>query len=176
MEALPGSHLWKKLLMFISRTYTVKKLFHIPVRPSPAGMSLTKLSLGENNDVICKLFPPRKGLVSDISAGDGNIAKLFLRCNTVYNITNDMCSTENWKKLMWRNLPNIRVNPNHGGNAWLVPYPMQNVTGLNKVNRYILTKEYWIIYIGQGFLAISKNLLLQSSPTSFPRPPPLSHQ
>ncbi len=41
-----------------------------------------------------------------------------------------------WKN-MSRNLPNIRVNPNHGRNARLVPYPMQNVTGLNKVNRYI---------------------------------------
>jgi hypothetical protein len=43
-------------------------------------MSLTKLSLGGNNDVIYKLFPPRECLVSDIPAGDGNIEKLFLRC------------------------------------------------------------------------------------------------
>jgi hypothetical protein len=43
-------------------------------------MSLTKLSLGGNNDVIYKLFPPRKRLVSDIPAGDGNIEKLFLQC------------------------------------------------------------------------------------------------
>jgi hypothetical protein len=43
-------------------------------------MSLTKLSLGGNNDVIYKLFPPRESLVSDIPAGDGNIEKLFLRC------------------------------------------------------------------------------------------------
>ncbi len=47
--------------------------------PSPAGMSLTKLSLGENNDVIYK-FPPRESLVSNIPAGDGNIEKLFSRC------------------------------------------------------------------------------------------------
>jgi hypothetical protein len=47
---------------------------------SPAGMSLTKLSLGGNYDVIYKLFPPRESLVSDIPAGDGNIEKLFLRC------------------------------------------------------------------------------------------------
>jgi hypothetical protein len=40
-------------------------------------MSLTKLSLGGNNDVIYKLFPPRKSLVSDILDGDGDIEKLF---------------------------------------------------------------------------------------------------
>jgi hypothetical protein len=44
-------------------------------------MSLTKLSLGGNNDVIYKLFPLRESLVSDIPAGDGNIEKLFF---TVY--------------------------------------------------------------------------------------------
>jgi hypothetical protein len=40
-------------------------------------MSLTKLSLGGNNDVIYKLFPPRESLVSDIPSGDGNMEKLF---------------------------------------------------------------------------------------------------
>ncbi len=41
-------------------------------------MSLTKLSLGGNNDIIYKeLFPPRESLVSDIPAGDGNIEKVF---------------------------------------------------------------------------------------------------
>jgi hypothetical protein len=40
-------------------------------------MSFTKLSLGGNNDVIYKLFPPRESLVSDIPAGDGKIEKLF---------------------------------------------------------------------------------------------------
>jgi hypothetical protein len=39
-------------------------------------MSLTKL-LGGNMAGIMKLFPPRKSLVSDIQAGDGNIEKLF---------------------------------------------------------------------------------------------------
>jgi hypothetical protein len=58
--------------------YTLKKNFSI--FPSPAGISLTKLSLGGNNDVIFKLFPPRESLVSDIPAGDGNIEKLFLQC------------------------------------------------------------------------------------------------
>jgi hypothetical protein len=46
-------------------------------------MSLTKLSLGGNYDVIYKLFLPRESLVSDIPAGDGNIENLFLRCNMV---------------------------------------------------------------------------------------------
>ncbi len=44
-------------------------------------MSLTKLSLGGNNDVINKLYPPRESLVSDIPAEDWNIEKLFLRCS-----------------------------------------------------------------------------------------------
>jgi hypothetical protein len=43
-------------------------------------MPHTKLSLGGNNDVIYKFFPPRESLVSDIPAGDGNIEQLFLRC------------------------------------------------------------------------------------------------
>ncbi len=40
-------------------------------------MSLNKLSLSENYDVIYKLFLPRESLVCDIPAGDGNIKKLF---------------------------------------------------------------------------------------------------
>jgi hypothetical protein len=48
--------------------------------PSPAGMSLTKLSLGGNYDVIYKLFPSRESLVSDIPAGDVKMANLFLQC------------------------------------------------------------------------------------------------
>ncbi len=59
--------------------YTVKKRFLIFL--SPAGMSCTKLSLGGNNDVIYKLFPPWECLVSDIPAADGNVEKLFLRCS-----------------------------------------------------------------------------------------------
>ncbi len=47
-------------------------------------MSLTKLSLGGNYDVIYKFFLSRKSLVSDIPAGDGNIEKLFFK---VYNIS-----------------------------------------------------------------------------------------
>jgi hypothetical protein len=40
-------------------------------------MSLTKLSLGGNYDVIYTFFLPSESLVSDIPAGDGNIEKLF---------------------------------------------------------------------------------------------------
>ncbi len=57
-----------------------KKSFSI--FPSPARMSLYILSLGGNNDVIYKLFPPRESLVSDIPVGDGNIKELFLPCTT----------------------------------------------------------------------------------------------
>ncbi len=47
-------------------------------------MSLTKLTLGGNNDVIYKLFPPRESLVSDIPAGDGKIVNLFYSVYTVH--------------------------------------------------------------------------------------------
>jgi hypothetical protein len=40
-------------------------------------MSLTKSSLGGNNDVIHELFLPRESLVSVIPAGDENIENLF---------------------------------------------------------------------------------------------------
>jgi hypothetical protein len=63
--------------------YTVKKGFSI--FPFPAGMSFTKLSLGGNNDVIYKLFPPRESLVSDIPAGDGNIEKHFYSVGCMVN-------------------------------------------------------------------------------------------
>jgi hypothetical protein len=43
-------------------------------------VSLTKLSLDGNYDVIYKLFLHRESLVNDIPAGDGNIEKLFLQC------------------------------------------------------------------------------------------------
>jgi hypothetical protein len=57
------------------RKETPKKSFSI--FSSPAEMSLTKLSLGGNNDVIYKLFPPREILVIDIPAGDGNTKAFF---------------------------------------------------------------------------------------------------
>jgi hypothetical protein len=47
-------------------TYTVKK--GLRTFPSPAGMSITELSMGKN---VIKLFPPRESL------GDGNVANLF---------------------------------------------------------------------------------------------------
>jgi hypothetical protein len=53
--------------------YTVKKVKDFP---SPAGMSLTRLSLDGNT--VVKLFPSRESLVSDIPTGDGKIANLFL--------------------------------------------------------------------------------------------------
>jgi hypothetical protein len=61
-------------------TYTVKK--RLTIFLSPAGMSLTKLSLAG------KLFPPRDlgrvwSLVSDIPAGDGKMANLFLQYTAV---------------------------------------------------------------------------------------------
>ena len=48
--------------------------------PSPARMSLTKLSLGGKNDVMYKLCLPGESLASDIPAEDGNIANFFLQC------------------------------------------------------------------------------------------------
>jgi len=54
--------------------HTVKKVSDIPI---PAGMSLTKLSLGRNNLFMTSLYPPRERLVSDIPAGDWKLANLF---------------------------------------------------------------------------------------------------
>jgi hypothetical protein len=87
-------HGWGKyflsILMTTQLTHALQKNFSI--FPSPAGMPLTKLSLGGNNDVIYKLIPPRESLVSDIPAGDGNIENLvqyykkgFERCLFVRN-------------------------------------------------------------------------------------------
>ncbi len=47
---------------------------------SPAGMSLTKLSLGRNNSVMTSLFPPRECLVVTYRLGTGNSRTFFLRC------------------------------------------------------------------------------------------------
>jgi hypothetical protein len=56
-----------------------KKSFSI--FPSPAGMSLTKLSLGGNYDVICKLFLPMQGEFGKGHPRLGReIENLFLRC------------------------------------------------------------------------------------------------
>jgi hypothetical protein len=53
------------------------------VFPSPAGRSLTKLSLGGNNLYMTSLFPARESLVSDSPAGEGNIEKLFYCAESV---------------------------------------------------------------------------------------------
>jgi hypothetical protein len=53
-----------------------KKVREFPV---PSRDVTTKLSLGGNNDVITEFFLPRG--VSDISAGDGKLVNLFLRCS-----------------------------------------------------------------------------------------------
>jgi hypothetical protein len=53
----------------------------LAIFPSPAGMSLTKLSLGGKKT---KLFPPRKSLISDIPAGDGKTANSFLQCGVAH--------------------------------------------------------------------------------------------
>ncbi len=55
--------------------YTVKK--GLAVFPSPAGMSFTKFSLDGDNLIISG---QRESLVSDIPAGDGKTANLFLQC------------------------------------------------------------------------------------------------
>ncbi len=94
-----------------------KKSFSI--FPSPAGMSFTKLSMGGNNDVIYKLFPPRESLVSDIPAGDGNIEKLFLQC--IY------------KKKMMRNYCDRSVN------YW---------ANSSKVSEFEL-QGFWVKYFGK---------------------------
>jgi hypothetical protein len=57
-------------------------------------MSLTKLSLDGNYDVIYKLFLHRESLVSDIPAGDGNIEKLFLQCASPEEHSSDLPSSD----------------------------------------------------------------------------------
>jgi hypothetical protein len=56
----------------INSPYTVKK--RLAIFPSPAGMSLTKRSLADNNEIIPGLG---ESLVSDIPSGDVKIASLF---------------------------------------------------------------------------------------------------
>ncbi len=66
---------WRETHYENAKSVQSKKSFSIFL--SLAGMSLTKLSLGGNYDVIYKLFLLRDNLVSDIPAGDGNIEKLL---------------------------------------------------------------------------------------------------
>jgi hypothetical protein len=62
------------LLLF---QYSLHRKESFSIFLSPAGKSLTKLSLCGNNLYMTSLFPPRESLVSEIPAGDGNIEKLF---------------------------------------------------------------------------------------------------
>ncbi len=57
--------------------YCLHRKKRLATFPSPAGMSLIKLSLGENNLYVTSLFPPRVSLVNDVPAEDGNVANLF---------------------------------------------------------------------------------------------------
>ncbi len=57
--------------------YCLHRKKRLATFPSPAGMSLTKLSPGGNNLYMTSLFPPRVSLVSDIPAVDENVANLF---------------------------------------------------------------------------------------------------
>jgi hypothetical protein len=59
----------------LASTHRKKRL---PTFPSPAGMSLTKLSLAGNNLII-----PAQEAVSDIPTGDGNVANLFFTVHLV---------------------------------------------------------------------------------------------
>jgi hypothetical protein len=54
--------------------YTVKKGKKLAIFPSTAEMSLTRSSPWPE---IIQLFPVRKSFVSDIRAGDWNVANLF---------------------------------------------------------------------------------------------------
>jgi hypothetical protein len=65
----------------VKRTVHLKKSFSI--FPSPAKMSLSKLSFGGNNLYMTTLFPPRESV---IPAGDGNIEKLSYGVPTHWHI------------------------------------------------------------------------------------------
>ncbi len=56
----------------------------LAVFPSPAGMSLTKLSLAD----ITLIIPAKESLVSDIPAGNGQTANLFSQCRHSRSINN----------------------------------------------------------------------------------------
>jgi hypothetical protein len=75
---------WLKKVKFFCTNIQVPWALHgkkcFSIFPSPARMPLTTLSLEGNNLYMTSLLPPRESLVSEITAGDGNIEKLFLRC------------------------------------------------------------------------------------------------
>ncbi len=62
----------------------------LAIFPSPAGMSLTKLSLGGNNQII----PAQDefGQWNDILAGGGEMAYPFLQCSIMAHVKyNELC-------------------------------------------------------------------------------------
>ncbi len=65
----------EKIPFQIVINYSLHCKKRLAIFPSPAGMSLTKLSLAGN-----KLYPAKESLVSDVPAGDGKIDNLFLQC------------------------------------------------------------------------------------------------
>ena len=64
-------------------TLTVHRKKKVREFPVPSRDVTTKLSQGGKNYGITELFLPWGSLVSDISAGDGKIVNLFLRCRVV---------------------------------------------------------------------------------------------
>jgi hypothetical protein len=77
-NTVPLKHYFWYVHWWVSKLFEYGLLKSFSIFPSPAGMSLIKLSHGGNNDVIYKLFPLRESLISDIPAGVGNIEQLFL--------------------------------------------------------------------------------------------------
>jgi hypothetical protein len=62
--------------------YTVKKGSRVS-RPQPGSHYQT--TLGGNNDVIIEFLLPGGSLVNDITAGEGKLVNLFLRCTVITN-------------------------------------------------------------------------------------------
>ncbi len=62
---------------------------------------------------IIKLFPPWQSLVSDIPAGDGNVAYLFLRCMRGINVLSAYTDTT-LPYFCTNKIKRRRINPNRG--------------------------------------------------------------
>ncbi len=71
-------------VIIIRHACTVKKVRDFP---SPAGMSLTKLSMAGINSII----PGQRGLVSDIQAGNGKNDNLFYSAYSPVQLSNNIC-------------------------------------------------------------------------------------
>ncbi len=67
------------------RTYIVRKVSDIPVPSQDVTYEFMEISLGGGNNLIIIIIQPRGSLVRDIPAGDGNVAKPFLRCTYLIN-------------------------------------------------------------------------------------------